>query len=398
MRVLFAVNNWPSRDSHYRHSRSLLNEMSKVAEMQVVAASMPKDNFRLNVERECFSRQTQCFDDGGIEVCLLGLGWRSRMRTLARLALNYRHGNSWRLFKGMYDELMPQIRKLVRNADVVLARDVYNFHVPRLAFDAARAENKPYLLMPLMNDSSYFTRPSIVEWLRSSKGLLAICKAEKKMLCDLGVDPPRVFVCPFPPCAPEGAGKGKEFRRKYSIPPDSFLVLYLGRKELRKGLRLVIQSAPDVWKTYPNTYFAFVGPHTKQSVDLITQVSDSRIIDVPPLTGQALLDVVSSCDVFCLPSFHFHGPTNAHLLAWKLGKPIIAGNRPATREMATNGRNSILVNPTPRDVATAILRLLEDPLEARRMAGMGKREIRKLTWNKMASQVIRAIHTVLSQD
>jgi glycosyltransferase involved in cell wall biosynthesis len=76
------------------------------------------------------------------------------------------------------------------------------------------------------------------------------------------------------------------------------------------------------------------------------------------------------CDVFVFPSL-WEGVGTALREAMLLGRPVVASDIPAHREFVRGGVDGLLVPPADAEaLATAILRLLRDPVEA---ASIGRR-------------------------
>jgi len=85
--------------------------------------------------------------------------------------------------------------------------------------------------------------------------------------------------------------------------------------------------------------------------------------------------LLTGADVVVLPS-RFEGLPLAVLEAMAVGRPIVATDVAGTNELVTDGETGLLVPPDdPSGLATAILRLLDDPDLARRLGENGRERV-----------------------
>ncbi|MEW5983554.1 MAG: glycosyltransferase family 4 protein [Acidobacteriota bacterium] len=72
------------------------------------------------------------------------------------------------------------------------------------------------------------------------------------------------------------------------------------------------------------------------------------------------------------------------------GRPIVASDLPALREVLRDGQNALLVEPgNPSRFADAILRIVRDAALARRLASAALAEVTNFTWDRRADRLER---------
>jgi glycosyltransferase involved in cell wall biosynthesis len=70
------------------------------------------------------------------------------------------------------------------------------------------------------------------------------------------------------------------------------------------------------------------------------------------------------------------------------GRPIVASDLPALREVLTDGENALLVEPgNAAQLADAIGRLLHDPELAQRLAAAAWRDVQAYSWDRRAERL-----------
>jgi len=120
-----------------------------------------------------------------------------------------------------------------------------------------------------------------------------------------------------------------EFRRKYSIAPDTKIVLYLGRLHRSKGVDLLVEAFADLATRIDDVRLVLVGPDGGFKDHLEKLVSDLNIEDMVQFTGlvserdkfAAFID----SDVFVTPKFYGFPITFAESCA--CGLPIVTTDK-----------------------------------------------------------------------
>jgi glycosyltransferase involved in cell wall biosynthesis len=124
-------------------------------------------------------------------------------------------------------------------------------------------------------------------------------------------------------------------------------------------------------------------------------MSDPRIVEMDAVSLEEKTDALAGCDLLCVPSSQesFGG---VYVEAWALGKPVIAVDTPATRELIDSGHDGLVVTQDSRSVAEAIARLLDDPAVAARMGSAGKEKVQQQFQWPIVAQRVAAVYQELT--
>jgi glycosyltransferase involved in cell wall biosynthesis len=184
-------------------------------------------------------------------------------------------------------------------------------------------------------------------------------------------------------------------RAQYQLPPAYFL--YVGRLNVRKNIKNLIKALPLLrTKDIP---LCIVGARNWKMDDLdellsIREIGD-RVKFLGPLHGEELACVYAMASVFCFPSFaeSFGLPP---LEAMKCAVPVIVSDRTSLPEIC--GGAGSYVNPdSPRDIASVLDSLLENPELSAMKRRLGVERAKMFTWESTAKTVLGYIHTVAAR-
>lgn len=169
------------------------------------------------------------------------------------------------------------------------------------------------------------------------------------------------------------------------------VVLYNGRLTPSKNLESLIEAFALVHREFPSAVLALVGKASVPSyaVRLSRRVADLGLRDVVVFTGVVSWDDLARfyklCDVYATASL-WEGFLRAE--AFAMAKPMVAYDTAANPDTVIDGTNGLLVRDrTATALARAILRLLNDRAEARRLGEAGYRWARaNLDFDAIASR------------
>ncbi len=193
-----------------------------------------------------------------------------------------------------------------------------------------------------------------------------------------GVDPEK-FSQPF---------DKEAFRKKYASP-DEKIVLYVGRMVYEKGLNILVEAAPKVFRS-TNAKFVFVGEgYLKDS--LSKRVWDKGLAHKLYFTGHLDDNEVKflfrTADVCVIPSLY--EPFGIVCLeAMAAGTPVIVSNTGGLSEIIQNEKNGVTVYPgDPDSLAREIIRVLEDKNFSDRIATEALRGVKEIySWRAIAKK------------
>lgn len=182
----------------------------------------------------------------------------------------------------------------------------------------------------------------------------------------------------------------------------AFTIGYAGHLYPWKGVDLVVEAVAAL----PDTRALIVGGHDQEpdlarvkafatELDCASRVTFTGLI--PPAGVAARL---RECDVLTLPN-----PASAISSAFtsplKLfeymasGRPIVASDLPAIREVLRHGENALLVQPgNPQALVAGIARIKDDAALGRRLADQARIDVRDFTWARRAERLEALFATV----
>lgn len=169
-------------------------------------------------------------------------------------------------------------------------------------------------------------------------------------------------------------------------------VLFLGRLEKRKGVKYLIRAWMRVRQRCPNARLIVAGRgRPLESYRRFAQLHGLQDDLVFPgfVPAEDLVRYYHTCDVFCSPATGQESFGIVLLEAMAAGRPIVATEICGYSEVMTPGREGLMV--PPRDeaaLATALLRLIEDPDLRRRCGAAGRETAAAYSWDKVADRVL----------
>ena len=180
----------------------------------------------------------------------------------------------------------------------------------------------------------------------------------------LPVPPERIFLVPTGvaprPTTPAAVGA---FRSRYGLG-DETVVLFVGRVNREKGVDLLLSAWPRVKAACPRARLVLVGAvfEPRWLAGLLTTPD---VVVTGQLKPDAVAAAYGAAQVFAFPS-----RTDTQALV--LQEAALAGVAPVLVDQVLHchgplGGAGLLTEPSPFDLATGILRLLTDPVEAARI-------------------------------
>jgi len=269
------------------------------------------------------------------------------------------------------------------------------------SLDVADALDVPIVLTPLAHPGQFHggDTPSDFARYRRADVITTMTDWERGWYAEHGVDPSRIVTTGMGPNARRSA-EGKSFRVAHGIPESAPLVLYIGRKERYKGYIHLLDAAELVWRRHPEARFVFIGiPGFYSSFfDEFARYDDERIVDIERASGKERSAALDACDVFAMPSLHETFGIG-YLEAWLHERPVVGGDIPPLREVIAHGTDGLLVRQRAEEVATAIVRLVDDPALRASMGRAGAAKLdERWDWERVMDRVEAAYARVFADE
>ncbi len=311
----------------------------------------------------------------------------------------WRHrGGAW-----LYGQVYPQIRRRLNGVEPELIDAHYAHPDGAAAARLAERLGKPMVLSVRGSDIQILTREpkrklAIQNTLRRADAVIAVSRALKRLVEELGAEPEKVWVIPngvdrelfFPE-------DRLEARRKVGWSPEDRVILWVGRLDPIKGLDLLVEAAVELRHRVAGTVLWKLvggGPMRDSIRAMIRQRGlESEVTlegGVPPAE---LRTWYSAADLFFLPSLS-EGCPNVVLESLACGTPVVAMDIGGVPDLVREGKEGLLVRR--RDAALAAARIAEalartwDPC-----ALAASRAVRG--WSEVAEDQVSVYHQVLER-
>ncbi len=243
--------------------------------------------------------------------------------------------------------------------------------------------------------------------------VIAECPQDEIDLLSLyNADPARISIvpCGYDPeeCHPVDRA---EARRRLGLPPETPIVLQLGRLVPRKGADNVVRAFAQVRRRVPDAVLVIAGgetdepdPEATPEIARLMEVADAEDVrDACCFVGRRprteLKDWYAAADLFVTtPWYEPFGITPVEAMA--CGTPVIGARVGGIQYTVADGVTGVLVPPRdPRALGEAATRLLLDEPERRRMGANGiRRAAEMFTWDGVADALMEVYERVISEQ
>jgi glycogen(starch) synthase len=222
----------------------------------------------------------------------------------------------------------------------------------------------------------HYTRRFQIQLLNRCGKVLAMTATEARTLAELGVDPQKLVVTPFPVDIRESTGgNAQRFRDQHGITTP--IVLHLGMRAFEKGSQTVLEAMRILWQQNEKAWLVFAGPGMASFDEYLRLQSPDcgRMLVLGPVSEEVKRDVLAAATVVVQPS-RVESLGLVVLEAWANRKPPIAADIAVSRELVQSGKNGLLVPFGDRGAtAAAIARLLGNPELCRAMGADGEKKL-----------------------
>lgn len=185
-------------------------------------------------------------------------------------------------------------------------------------------------------------------------------------------------------------------RKHWGIKDHEFLFGCVSVFVPEKGQRYLIEALPKVRAAHPEARLILAGDGACRAElqTLAKKVQQSKVVLFPGFVKD-VAQVYAALDAFAFPS-EFEGLGTALQAAMAYGLPCISTKRGALSEVVDHDRTALVVEPEAGEIATAMLRLLDDENLRRRLAEAGRREVEeRFSAGRMVQNTIDVYEDVL---
>lgn len=167
-------------------------------------------------------------------------------------------------------------------------------------------------------------------------------------------------------------------------------ILFVGRKEKRKGLKYLLEAYCRLKWEYPNTRLIIVGPGDldRDSQGIVSARNPGDVEIVGGVSYQDLPRYYASADIFCSPATGQESFGIVLLEAMACGKPIVASAIEGYMGIVKEGEQGLLFpRKDPQALADTLATLINNPEHARQLGDTGRRMVEQYRWQAVARQV-----------
>ncbi len=180
-----------------------------------------------------------------------------------------------------------------------------------------------------------------------------------------------------------------EIRRRYGLPEEKKILVFVGSIIQRKGADLLVQAFIEAGKSLPELYLLIIGPHNQRenpSLDegfinkLHQSILDASMQERVYFYGlvnerERLAELYRASDTFVFPSRR-EGLGNVMLEAMACGLPVIISELPGLEKVVKDGKNGMVVPVEDKtQLAEAIIRLCNNEMLLKELAEAAQKYI-----------------------
>ena len=184
-----------------------------------------------------------------------------------------------------------------------------------------------------------------------------------------------------------------EARRRLRIDQAAEVAVYMGRMDLKKGLRELVEASSSLRTERPNLHVYLVGEGPdKPLIESAIQAQNAASY-IHALPGCAFDDVavwMAAADLVTLPSY-MEGCPNVVLEALACGRPVVATNVGGIPEIMSGECGRLVPPRDPAALAQALASVLDSSWDASAISARGSR-----SWNAVAAELLEIFETLVS--
>ena len=189
-------------------------------------------------------------------------------------------------------------------------------------------------------------------------------------------------------------GDRLEARRKLGIDPAAQAIVYLGRMDVRKGLRELVAAAASLHPERPKLHVYLVGEGPDRSlIESAIQLANAAafIHTLPGCSFDEVAVWMGASDLVTLPSY-MEGCPNVVIEALASGRPVVATNVGGIPEIMTGECGRLVPPRDSRALAEALASVLDSSWDANAISAQCSR-----SWEDVAAELLEVFQGVVSR-
>lgn len=228
--------------------------------------------------------------------------------------------------------------------------------------------------------------------MRQAASLIALTDTEVNSYRTLSVTNPCEVVPNGADIASYRTQPSPDFGRRWSIPPDVPVILFLGRLHPIKGADKLLEAFFQIQSRFPQSRLVMAGPdewglESRFRGDVARAGLADRVLFPGMVSGEEKLDWLARADIFALPSAA-EGFSLATLEALASATAVLLSPGCHFPEVQTAGAGRI-VSTDPTAIANTLGELLAQPATLRAMGHIGREFVSThYGWSTIADQLL----------
>lgn len=182
-----------------------------------------------------------------------------------------------------------------------------------------------------------------------------------------------------------------EARQKLRINPASEAVLYIGRMDVKKGLRELVDAAASLHPLRPKLHVYMVGEGPDKPIIERAIEARNAASYIHTMPGCGFDDVavwMAAADLVTLPSY-MEGCPNVVLEALACGRPVVATNVGGIPEIMSETCGRLVPRRDPAALAQALAAVLDRTWDAEAVSAHGSR-----SWSAVADELLEIFESL----
>ncbi len=184
-----------------------------------------------------------------------------------------------------------------------------------------------------------------------------------------------------------------EARQKLHIDPTAEAVVYIGRMDVKKGLRELVEAAASLHPQRQNLHVYLVGNGPdRQTIESAVQANSAAgyIHSMRACTFDDVAVWMAAADLVTLPSY-MEGCPNVVLEALACGRPVVATNVGGIPEIMNDECGRLVPPRDPAALAHALASVLDRSWDAAAISASRSR-----SWDTVAAELLEVFELVVS--
>jgi teichuronic acid biosynthesis glycosyltransferase TuaC len=290
--------------------------------------------------------------------------------------------------------LLPHVRKFAPDLifSIFLYPDGYS------ALQIGKALSVPVVAMSIGSDinniGDRFSAMHTRTVLREADFLVTVSEHLRKNAIDMGA-PPETTRAVINGCdlSVFHVRDRLEARRELHLDPAAEVVVYIGRVDVKKGLRELVEAAASIHSQHPSlqVYLVGEGPDRPAIEGAIRDRGATSYIHVLAACPPDQVAVwMAAGDLVTLPSY-MEGCPNAVLEALACGRPVVATNVGGIPEIMSEECGRLVSPRDPTELADALAFVLDKEWDAAAISAHRSR-----SWNTVVSELLEVFNSLAS--